>query len=267
MKVLNYQIVPSTQEEDINKGKSIWVNNKIYSIDEGKYITYFVGHYNETILVPKSEDMEENEEYIEKEITYAFSIRIIKPFSIEKIITSATLKAYNITIEEYTAFINDMNTRYSKNKGDETVLEYYSFVDWIKSSIDGTFQTKLDEEKNIMISKIDAYDKSEEVNIFYLNELPVWLDKDTRVGLMNSTQIEKSLGHETTNLWLGSLSLTIPCDLAIGLLSQLEIYALSCYNKTAEHKTNILKLNRIEDVKNYNYKIGYPEKLRLSTKA
>lgn len=264
MKILNYQIVPSTIEEDINKNKTVWLNDKLFSLDEGAYITYYIGHYTETILEPKNES-DDGTEYIEKEVTYAYPIRIAKPFSIEKIITSATLKAYNITIDEYTAFINDINTRYSKNSGDELVLEYNSFVDWVRNSIDGTFQTKLDEEKNIMLSKIDAYDKSNEVNIFYLNDAPVWLDKDTRVGLMNSTQIEKTLGHETTTLWFNSTSFTLSCDLAINLLSQLEIYALKCYNKTSEHKANVQKLNNIDDVKNYNYKEGYPEKLRLST--
>ena len=38
---------------------------------------------------------------------------------------------------------------------------------------------------------ITAYDSSSSVNAFLLNGIQVWLDKATRVGLMNSTTIAK----------------------------------------------------------------------------
>ena len=66
-------------------------------------------------------------------------------------------------------------------------------------------------------------------------------------------------------MWLGSVSLVINCDLAIQLLSALELYALECYNKTAEHKANVGKLMSIEDVEAYDYTTGYPDKLNLNT--
>ena len=33
----------------------------------------------------------------------------------------------------------------------------------------------------------------------------IWLDKSTRVGLMNSLTIEKNAGKETSTLWFGNL--------------------------------------------------------------
>ena len=123
----------------------------------------------------------------------------------------------------------------------------------------------LEDSKRDKIKEIELYDSSEDVNSFKLNGVDVWLDKSTRVGLMNSTQIEKSAGHETTTLWLGGISLTINCDLAIQMLSQLELYALSCFNKTAEHKAMVQSLESVEEVESYDYKTGYPEKLNLST--
>lgn len=95
--------------------------------------------------------------------------------------------------------------------------------------------------------------------------MQVWLDKDTRVGLMNSINIEKAAGRETTTLWLNNINLTIECDMAIQMLSALELYALACYNKTAEHKNTISNLETIQEVNDYDYTIGYPEKLNLST--
>ena len=82
---------------------------------------------------------------------------------------------------------------------------------------------------------------------------------------MNSTQITKNIGRLKTTLWLGITELEINCDKAIQLLSALEIYALDCFNVTAAHTKNVMSMNSIEDIYNYDYKKGYPEKLNLST--
>lgn len=110
---------------------------------------------------------------------------------------------------------------------------------------------------------ITAYDSSTAVNSFLLNGMEVWLDKATRVGLMNSTTIAKSMGQKTTTLWLGSYQLEVDCDKAIQLLSALEMYALECFNVTAAHKKAVGELDNIEAVLTYDYKSGYPEKLKM----
>ena len=117
--------------------------------------------------------------------------------------------------------------------------------------------------KTSMLAEITAYDASSSVNSFLLNGMEVWLDKATRVGLMNSTTIAKSMGQQKTNLWLGSYQLEVDCDKAIQLLSALEMYALECFNVTAAHKKAVSELDNIEDVLTYDYKKGYPEKLKM----
>ena len=117
--------------------------------------------------------------------------------------------------------------------------------------------------KTSMLAEITAYDASSSVNSFLLNGMEVWLDKATRVGLMNSTTIAKSMGQQKTNLWLGSYQLEVDCDKAIQLLSALEMYALECFNVTAAHKKSVSELDNIEDVLTYDYKKGYPEKLKM----
>ena len=114
------------------------------------------------------------------------------------------------------------------------------------------------------IAEIAAYDTSSSVNGFVLNGLLVWLDKATRVGLMNSTTIAKAAGQETTTLWLGGLKLVVDCDKAIYLLSALEMYALECFNVTESHKQAVSELTTIEEVEAYNYKSGYPKMLEMS---
>lgn len=118
--------------------------------------------------------------------------------------------------------------------------------------------------KKAKIAEITDYDTSDKVNGFILNGLLVWLDKATRVGLMNSTTIAKSSGQETTTLWLGGLKLVVDCDKAIQLLSALEIYAMECFNVTASHKAAVGELKTIVEVEVYDYKTGYPKMLEMS---
>lgn len=118
--------------------------------------------------------------------------------------------------------------------------------------------------KKVKIAEIAAYDTSDKVNGFMLNGLLVWLDKATRVGLMNSTTIAKAAGKQTTTLWLGGLKLVVDCDKAIQLLSALEMYALECFNVTAAHKKAVSELTTIEEVEAYDYKTGYPKQLDIN---
>lgn len=121
----------------------------------------------------------------------------------------------------------------------------------------------LEAAKTSMLADITAYDSSTAVNSFLLNGMEVWLDKATRVGLMNSTTIAKSMGQQKTTLWLGSYQLEVDCDKAIQLLSALEMYALECFNVTAAHKKAVSSIESIEDILTYDYTAGYPEKLKM----
>ena len=123
---------------------------------------------------------------------------------------------------------------------------------------------KLKQAKVDKIAEIAAYDTSDKVNGFMLNGLLVWLDKATRVGLMNSTTIAKAAGKQTTTLWLGGLKLVVDCDKAIQLLSALEMYALECFNVTESHKQAVSELTTIEEVEAYDHKSGYPKMLEMS---
>lgn len=117
--------------------------------------------------------------------------------------------------------------------------------------------------KREVLKKIEAYDTSPAVNGFALNGAVVWLDKATRVGLMNSTTITKAMGQPTTTLWLGESKMEVPCGTAIQLLSALEMYALECFNVTAAHKKAVSELNSIEEVEKYDITAGYPAQLRM----
>ena len=120
---------------------------------------------------------------------------------------------------------------------------------------------KLKQAKADKISEIAAYDTSSSVNGFILNGLLVWLDKATRVGLMNSTTIAKASGQKTTTLWLGGLKLVVDCDKAIQLLSALEMYALECFNVTAAHNAAVAELKTTKEVEAFDVTADYPQQL------
>lgn len=95
-----------------------------------------------------------------------------------------------------------------------------------------------------LVLLIADYDNSTAVNSFLLNGQEVWLDKSTRVGLMNSIQVEIGAGHETTTLWLGIIPFTLPCEMAMQLISNVELYAIACYRVTAEHQAQVAQLGQ-----------------------
>ena len=118
--------------------------------------------------------------------------------------------------------------------------------------------------QKMVLAEINKNDTSSAVNGFMLNGQRVWLDKATRIGLMNSTSIAKAMGQPTTTLWLGDVKLVVECDKAIQLLSALEMYALECFNVTAAHKKAVSEMSTVEEVLAYDYTAGYPKILEMS---
>lgn len=123
----------------------------------------------------------------------------------------------------------------------------------------------VEETKARKLAEIDSYDTSPAVNSFTLNGATVWLDKATRVGLMNSLNCEKAAGRDTTTLWLGTTPITLNVERAMQLLSAVELYALECFGVTASHKAAVEALDTIEAVEAYDYTTGYPDKLDINT--
>lgn len=134
-----------------------------------------------------------------------------------------------------------------------------AYINW-KSILDAS---EVRQAKEAKTREIEAYDTSDNVNGFKLNGTVFWLDKATRVGLMNSTEITKASGQETTTLWMGEVKLTIPCDTVIKLLSAIELYALECFNVTARHKAEVQELKTVEEVTAYDVTEGYPKQLEI----
>ena len=134
----------------------------------------------------------------------------------------------------------------------------------IKEICEGLGAEPLEYMRKAMLYYIEKYDISSYVNEFELNGMQTWLDKATRVGLMNSINVTQRAGGQKIELWLGNYKLELDCNKAIELLSKIEIYAMNCFNVTSLHKKQVSEFSNIEDFLNYDYKSGYPDKLIIN---
>ena len=159
--------------------------------------------------------------------------------------------AVEITEEYYNQLLNGQSAGLlivDNQNGYPILVEYeYSFEDVIKNKV----------------TEIQEFDKSEDVNSLVLGGNVMWFDKSTRVGLFNSITIEKQMGKTDTVLWYDSTKYIIPISDALSMLNEIEMYALNCYNVTQSHIAAVRSLQTIQEVENYNFKVGYPAKLKF----
>ena len=124
-----------------------------------------------------------------------------------------------------------------------------------------TAEELLTRAKNVKRRKILDYDSSDEVNIFYLNGDPMWLDKATRAGLKLRLEAEKAIGNTETLLWYNGKPYELTIEQATQMLYALEVYASQCYDNTQRILALLDELPTIEQVENFNELLEYPEKL------
>lgn len=146
------------------------------------------------------------------------------------------------------------------NPTEEMILED-GWVEWGQPEL--IPQQAFESAKKDKINEILEYDSSSKVNEFFLGETSIWLDKATRAGLKLRFEAEISLGKDNTTLWYDNIQYSLGLNNATQMLLAIELYASACYDNTQAHIANVKALENIEDIKNYDYRTGYPEKLRF----
>jgi hypothetical protein len=128
-------------------------------------------------------------------------------------------------------------------------------------------EEKLNQALLFKLDEITYYDESEAVNSCIIIhdgvEMLYWANKSERSSLKTAIEDCLKLGRENYRLDIRDLNLSIqiPCEHLLKMLSELEIYAIDCYNKTSDHIFEVKKLSTIEEIDNYNNHEGYPDKL------
>jgi len=117
--------------------------------------------------------------------------------------------------------------------------------------------------KDEVMKAITAYDSSSEVSEFGYMGFPMWLDKETRAGLVVRFNAEEAMGKSDTKLWAGTTGFSLSIADGRNMLNAIEYYASQCFDCTAAHEAAVDELKTTDEVVAYDYKIGYPEKLSL----
>ena len=138
-------------------------------------------------------------------------------------------------------------------------LESWGFEEWVEPT--PTPEELLARAKDNKIAELEAYDASEEVNSFSVDGKTMWLDAATRQQLRISLDAMQQAGRENVTKWFDGVEYTYPIDVWYYMLGQVEVYASDALNVTESHKAAINALESIDEVEDYNFQSGYPEKL------
>ena len=133
---------------------------------------------------------------------------------------------------------------------------------WMEEMIHG--ELTVDRVKQVRCDELAMYDASPAVNEIIYDGQSMWFDKVTRTCITYSMNTEKAAGASTTTLYDNDgNAYVLPIDTAIQLFGMIELYAKKCYNTTAQHHANIMDLETIDEVLDYNFKTGYPPKINI----
>lgn len=157
-----------------------------------------------------------------------------------------------------TYIMNISPTDYTPPEGDETGND----VKYL--SIERIGRPCTADLRNIIYNAQTEYDSSDHVNSFYVNGIAMWLPKEERLSLRNSSTIQKNNGLSETTLWTSFGPISIQIDLVLQLLDTIEMYAVECYNNTQKHLQEIKALQTRRDMFSYDITAGYPTPLQIN---
>ena len=173
-----------------------------------------------------------------------------------------------VTVGAYGKVLVLLNERKEKAVGDSMGDETREDVPTEQYVYDGCLldtggmaseQALLAAAKREVLSAISTYDASDSVNTLVVNGQRGWLDKATRVGLMNGVAVAKACGMERMSLWIDGREYVMDVARLEELLVKVEVYAMGCYNVTAGHRRTVDGLTTLEAVLGYDFKAGYPQ--------
>jgi hypothetical protein len=73
----------------------------------------------------------------------------------------------------------------------------------------------------------------------------------------------EALGQSTMTKFFAGLRFEFPLAAWRQMINAVEAYAGECLNITETHKKTVEALDNLESIENYDYTVGYPEKLEF----
>lgn len=149
------------------------------------------------------------------------------------------------------------------NPSEEMVLAD-GWVEYVAPVYEPTETELTERARKRKLDELHRYDKSKEVDncilLYQGQEIDYWANREERNDLKNAVRDCISAGRDTYRLDLRDkgVSFNIPCDTLLQMMAVLEVYAVDCFNRTTDHEFMIKSLTTIEEVKEYDFCIGYP---------
>ena len=91
----------------------------------------------------------------------------------------------------------------------------------------------------------------------------MWIDASVRQQLRISLDAMQTLGRETVTKWFDGEQYTYPTSIWYQMLAAVEVYAADALNVTESHKAAINALTTVQEIEDYDFTTGYPEKLEF----
>lgn len=126
-----------------------------------------------------------------------------------------------------------------------------------------TEEEKLNRSKNSKKYEVQMYHDSNDVKGFSINGEDYSVDTETLNKMTFRVMAESAMKINKTTLWFDGKAYNFKTKDAMELLYQLQIYFGDCFDVTNEHKNNIDSLSNSDDVDQYDYRAGYPEKVAI----
>lgn len=120
---------------------------------------------------------------------------------------------------------------------------------------------KLATAKAEKVAQIEAYDSSPNVEMFTINDVPMWLGHELRQQIRTSADAYESLGYENMTKVFNGAEFTFPITVWRQMLNALEVYAAEALNNTERHKAAVDAMTSLQEVIDYDYTANYPSKL------
>lgn len=180
-----------------------------------------------------------------------------------------TINNGNILFNEYKIPIMEINEFVNNN--DKLLLEA-SMQDLFDIFVFGIPENF----KDLLLKKVRLYDASSAVNSFTYKGKEYWLDKTQRMSILNLLNSYSSIHPKEDSkleIILGNDIYSFSIEEIFQLIAKLEEYAYQCKINTQKHINAINAIQEptsseeeidfINSLVNYNFTVGYPNKLEL----
>lgn len=168
------------------------------------------------------------------------------------------------TLEDFNSnmfvLLNDEQLAFKEENPNASVREVFNM------EMDKAPERTLEEAKREMLSRINQYDYSDNVNSFTINgSISAWFTVQERLNYQRSVDAALSLNEDAKlKFFVNDMLLEVPAKDAKNMLSAIQLYADECFIVTKQHKIEVQKLDTIEEVDGYDYRANYPERLNFN---